>query len=333
MNEPTTLSTWALAIARTLESLGCDANAAFAQAGLQMAQAQDPNARYPVSGMTRLWRAAVHISGDPAIGLKVAKQVQPASLHALGLSVLASASVRDALQRAARYSRIVSNAAHIELVQDDDVAIVCFHVPEWDIELADEAFDAFVGNMVKLGRLLSQRNASPLKVELVRGKPRNCKPWNDFFRCPIVYAAPECRLFFDASFLDEPLPSANPALARLNDQVIIDYLARFDKSQIALQVRNLIIERLPSGEPVQERIAAQLNMSLRGLQRKLKAEGTSFKQLLEETRRELACQYLKQSELSLGEVTYLLGFSDQSNFSRAFKRWMGQAPGEYRIGA
>lgn len=330
VSEPTTLSTWALAIARTLESLGCDADAAFDVAGLDMSQARDPNARYPVSGMTRLWQAAVRLSGDPAIGLKVAEQVQPASLHALGLSVLASASLADALQRVARYSRIVSNAAHVEFERRADLAIVHFRVPNRDIELAHEAFDAFLGNMVKLGRMLSQRDVHPRQVELTRPRPLNTAPYEAFFAAPVSYGTDSCRLVFDAAMLDEPLPSANPALARLNDQVIVDYLARFDKSQIAVQVRNQIIERLPSGEPGQGQIAAQLNMSLRGLQRRLQAEGTSFRQLLEETRQELACQYLKQSELSLGEVTYLLGFSDQSNFTRAFKRWMGQAPGEFR---
>ncbi|MDX1498094.1 MAG: AraC family transcriptional regulator, partial [Salinisphaeraceae bacterium] len=233
MTEPTTLGTWAQAIARTLETLGYDADAAFRQAGLDREQARDPNARYPVSGMTKLWHAAVGLTGDPAIGLKVAEQVQPASLHALGLSVLASETLHDALQRVARYSRIVSNAAHIELQRQGEIATVSFHIPEWGIELAHEAFDAFLGNMVKLGRMLSQRDEKPLKVALMRPKPADSEPWEDFFQSPIEYEAAQCRLVFDANFLDEPLPSANPALARLNDQVIIDYLARFDKSQIA----------------------------------------------------------------------------------------------------
>lgn len=330
MTEPTTLSTWALAIARTLESLNCDADAAFKAAGLDRSKARDPNARYRVSGMTRLWKAAVELTGDPAIGLKVAEQVQPASLHALGLSVLASESLHDALQRVSRYSRIVSNAAHIELLQSGNIAQVHFHVPDWNIELAHEAFDAFLGNMVKLGRMLRQKDENPTLVELLRPKPNDCRPYEDFFRCPVHFAAPYYRLHFDATEFHEPLPSANPALARLNDQVIIDYLARFDKSQIALQVRNQIIERLPSGEPNQSDIAGQLSLSLRGLQRRLKEEDTNFKQLLEEVRQELACEYLRQSDITLGEVTYLLGFSDQSNFTRAFKRWMGQAPSEYR---
>lgn len=328
--EPTTLSTWAAGIARTLEGMGLDASEAFLRAELDSEKARDPNARYKVSGMTRLWQAAAELSGDPAIGLRVAEQVQPASLHALGLSVLASETLSDALQRVARYSRIVSNAADVSVEKDGGLTRVRIRIPGHGIPLAFEAFDAFIGNMVKMGRMLTQRDVNPSRLELMRPEPPDSAPYEEFFRCPIVFGAPGYCIHFDSRYLDEPLPSANPALAQLNDQVIVDYLARFDRSQIAVQVRNLIIQRLPSGEPSQEEVARALNMSTRSLQRRLREEDSSYKILLEDTRRELACQYLKQQDVSIGEITYLLGFSDQSNFTRAFKRWLGQAPGEFR---
>lgn len=329
-NEPTTLSTWAAAIARTLESDGLDPGIAFEKAGLDMEQTRNPNARYPVSGMTRLWRAALELTGNPAIGLKVAEQVQPASLHALGLSVLASATPGDALQRVARYSRIVTNAADIQIKPVGSHVEMCFHVLDQDVDIAFEAFDAFIGNIVKLGRMLTQRDVSPTRIELMRPTPPDTRPYERLFRCPVTFGCDIHKIIFEAAYLDETLPSANPELAQLNDQVIVDYLARFDRSQVAVQVRNLIIQRLPSGEPSQDEIASALHMSVRSLQRRLGEEDTSFKSLLEEIRKELACQYLKQQEKSIGEVTFLLGFSDQSNFSRAFKRWVGKAPGEFR---
>ncbi len=328
--EPTTLSTWASAIARTLECEGLDASLAFQQAGLDILQARDPNARYPVSGMTRLWQVAVAMTGNPAIGLKVAEQVQPASLHALGLSVLASATLDDALQRIARYSRLVSNAADVQVNRQGQEVRVSIHIPDHGVMLAHEAFDAFIGNMVKMGRMLTQRDLSPLRVEFMRPQPVDPHPYRAFFRTTVEFEAPACCIYFDAAYLDEPLPSANPALAQLNDQVVVDYLARFDRNQVAVQVRDLIIQRLPSGEPSQEDVARCLNMSTRSLQRRLTEEDSSYKLLLEDTRKSLACQYLKKPDISLGEVTYLLGFSDQSNFSRAFKRWVGKTPGEYR---
>ncbi|MEA2094390.1 MAG: helix-turn-helix transcriptional regulator, partial [Pseudomonadota bacterium] len=110
-----------------------------------------------------------------------------------------------------------------------------------------------------------------------------------------------------------------------------DYLARFDRANITMQVRSKIIEQLHDGAPKQEDIAGTLHVSLRSLQRKLKDEHTSYKTLLENTRQQLAMQYLRDSQRSIGEITYLLGFAEPSNFTRAFRRWTGQSPGEFRM--
>ncbi len=137
-------------------------------------------------------------------------------------------------------------------------------------------------------------------------------------------------LSFSKQLVDAPLTHANPELARINDQAVVDYLARFDRNSITMQVRTKIIEGLHDGTPHQESIAHSLNVSLRSLQRKLNNEDTSFKTLLETTRRELALHYIRETHRSLGEITYLLGFSEPSNFTRAFKRWTGVSPIEYR---
>jgi AraC-like DNA-binding protein len=108
-----------------------------------------------------------------------------------------------------------------------------------------------------------------------------------------------------------------------------NYLANLDRSQVAMQIKSKLIDALPSGPVTEQDMAKALNMSLRSLQRKLKEEDTSFKKILEETRKELSAQYIKNSRLSLGEITFLLGFSEPANFSRAFKRWTGVAPSDY----
>ena len=130
--------------------------------------------------------------------------------------------------------------------------------------------------------------------------------------------------------LDEPLPMANPELARASDQVIIDYLRRHDDSDIINKVRACIIDWLPSGTPSQETIARTLNTSPRTLQRKLRAHGKSFSELLDSIRRELAQQYLSRHGRSASEVAYLLGFTEPGNFARSFKRWTGQTPSQFQ---
>jgi AraC-like DNA-binding protein len=135
---------------------------------------------------------------------------------------------------------------------------------------------------------------------------------------------------FSFADVDKYLIGANPQLARLNDQVMIEYLGRLDKDNIVDRARTAIIDMIPSGGLADEKVATQLNMSVRSLQRRLKAAGTTFRTLLESVRKDLAATYVRDPDIELVEVAFLLGFSDQSAFSRAFKRWKGCPPSEAR---
>jgi len=111
---------------------------------------------------------------------------------------------------------------------------------------------------------------------------------------------------------------------------MIEYLAKLDKDNIVDRATTIIVDMLPSGGIADEKIAVQLNMSARSLQRRLKAAGTTFRKLLEAVRKDLAATYVRDPDIELVEVAFLLGFSDQSAFSRAFKRWTGCPPSEAR---
>jgi len=131
---------------------------------------------------------------------------------------------------------------------------------------------------------------------------------------------------FRAADLDAQLPTTNAVLLRVNEQVLTDYLARLERSEVTVQVQAKLIQLLPSGKVEEGFIARALNLSLRSLQRKLEERGVTFRKLLDDTRQQLAEQYLKDSTLSVSEIAYLLGFAEVSSFSRAFKRWTGRAP-------
>jgi AraC-like DNA-binding protein len=149
-------------------------------------------------------------------------------------------------------------------------------------------------------------------------------------KSPIHYSSDRNAIYFDKVDITQRLPTANAELARTNEKIIVDYLSRLDKNNITTQVKAKLLEILPSGHLTEEIILQSLHLSQRTLQRKLKEEGTTFKELLDETRRELAKEYVNDTSLSFSEITYLLGFSEQSNFTRAFKRWQGQSPSAYR---
>src|SRR5437899_1422071 len=138
------------------------------------------------------------------------------------------------------------------------------------------------------------------------------------------------RLWELAAELKQPLPTSNPVLAGLHERFAGDYLRHFDHAQTSRRVRELIVRLLPDGEPRRDQVAGALCMSERTLQRRLEGEATSFLQLLYDTRRELAEQYLGRLHLSLAQAAYLLRFADQSSFFRACKRWFEVSPGQYR---
>ncbi len=328
--DATTLNTWAIAVAQVLDAQGLDSASLFAQAGLDPAILRDPNGRYPVRRMAQLWKLAVQATGDPCLGLRAAEYVQPATFHSLGLAVLMSQSLEDALRRGARFSRIVSNAVDVD-VEDTPGGIKQLVRFRDDVPQVDEAIDLFMAASLKMGHLLSGGTVQPAQIKFQRRvTPEMELEFRNFFKIPIEFGATENSFVVPHELARRPLPMANPALARQNDQVVMEYLARFDGARIAEKVRAELISRLAAGEPARGDVAAALNLSEKTLQRRLKEEDTSYQRILEETRCELAQQYLRDGGASVCEVTFRLGFSDQSSFTRAFKRWTGVAPGAFR---
>jgi len=328
----TTLTSWARAIRKTLDATGVDSSALFAEAGLDVAALGDAQARYPVARTNRLWQLAVTATGDPAFALKVAREPGVMSFHALGVSLSASTTLREAFERLIRYFRVVSDGAELRFSSEGETcryqiaATADGHAP------IPEAVDAFAYVVVRLCRGLYRRDHAPLEVRLTRAAPPDPTPWQRAFRCPIVFDAAENLLLFASAAFDAPLEFANPELARQNDEVAARYLARFGKLLIRERLRAVLIEQLPRGEPSQDKAAEALHLSSRSLQRRLADEGTRYQDVLDELRRELAMSYLLEARQSISEITYLLGFSDTSSFTHAFRRWTGVAPSRWKAG-
>ena len=325
-----TLGSVAALIAQTLRSYDCDPAPLFETAGIDLGQVSTDGTRYPVECMQQLWQLAVEATGDPCFGFVAGKQLQPAALHGLGFSWLASDTLRDALNRLIRFSRLISTAANIQL-EDSENGVELVLLPPTGVDnVVHATLDAGLSAFLHMCRITAGDRINPARVLLKRPRPDCAGKVEDFFRCPVAYNADHYSIFFSQQLVDTPLINANPELARINDQAVVDYLARFDRDSITMQVRSGIVERLHDGTPNQETIAESLHISLRSLQRMLNKEDTNFKTLLETTRQELALHYIRETHRTLGEITYLLGFSEPSNFTRAFKRWTGKTPAEFR---
>ncbi len=332
MSEPTTLASWTRALRKQLDALGLDSAELCRAAGLDPQWMDDPNARYAVSATTRLWQLAVQASGDPAIGLRVSRFVSPTTFHALGYALVASGSLREVFERIVRYHQVVSDALVLDLRLADDRYQFRFSVPEGGIAPAVESLDAFAAIYVRTCRNRLGRDYAPLAVYLQRPEPMDPQPWHDVFRAPIFFGAEENRLEFACSDFDALLDDGNPELAEHNETVLKRTLEQLKPLTWERRVRAAIEAQLPDGEPSAESVAQSLHLSLRSLQRHLADEGFRYDLLLNQSRQNLAMQHLRDARSSLSEIAYLLGFADTSSFSRAFKRWTGQTPSQYREG-
>lgn len=318
---------WTRIIVDALVAHGVDPQLVMAKAGISRSLLADPAGRIPVQAMRKLWQQAAREVGDPAFGLRVSKHLRHSTFHALGYAVLASASLRDALERMARYTHLVSEVGQLALEVEADRARVRISLRpgfEWG---GEEAMDAILSGIVRVCRNLREGPFPLRAVSLHRPQPADVGPYQRFFQCPLQFGADNC-LDFDAALLDQPLAAANPTLARHNDDAARDYLARVESSNLVDRVRAAIVEHTGIRSSARL-VAGKLGLSLRTLQRSLRDLGTSYEQVLSELRSELARAYLLEERLSVSEIAFLLGYEHESAFTRAFKRWTGVAPSEF----
>jgi AraC-like DNA-binding protein len=341
---PSVLSSWTRVIIDALEALEIDPVPVLLDAGFELEAFRDPNARLSALATAKLWRSASARAGDPAFGLFASRFVKPTTFHALGYAVFASATLRDAMQRLLRYSHLVSDAGELALTASARDARLAFVlrtednptalgvVPESTVPRpvpSTQALEAVMSLIVRTCRTMTDRSFNLLHMEQRRPSPRDVTPYERFFRCEVSFGANADALTFDAEALDRPLPTANAELASHNDDLVRRYLADMREGTIVDRVRRALAEQLP-GDASPTKVASLLAMSSRSLQRRLQEHGTSYVEVLRDTRRELAISHLRQPQCSITEIAFLLGFEDASAFARAFRSWTGVSPSTFR---
>lgn len=302
----------------------------FKQLGLDFTALDDPDARFTQDSMTRLWQLAVDLSGNQAIGLNMARVVRPASFHVVGYALMSSRTLAEGFERLVRYQRIIAESSDLSFRLEPDGYALILTVHGDHLPPTRHSAEASLACALALCSWLSGRVIQPRRVLVQGPQPKDLGPYKTAFHAPLVFSAPYDALVFERADMEAPLPTANEAMATLHDRFAGEYLARFSESRVTHRARQVLCRVLPQGEPKRETIAQALHLSQRTLQRRLQEEGTSFQTLLDDTRRELAEQYLAQANMTLLEAAYLLGFADPSNFFRAFRRWFDVTPGEYR---
>lgn len=332
MTEATTPAGWTRALRRQLDRLGLDSQSLYLAAGLDPAWLDDPEARYPLSATTRLWHLAVEASGDPAIGLRASRFVSPSHFHALGYGLMASDNLREVFERIERYHQVVGDALNPVLQRDPERYAMRLLARDQATVLAAEAIDAFAAIYLRTCRNRLGRHYAPLGVCLTRPEPLDPGPWQRLFRAPITFGAAENRLEFALADFESHLDDTTTLPAQPTETVLEATLGMQQPLTWERRVRTTIELSLHLGLPSADDIARLLNVSLLSLQRQLANEGWRYDSLLDECRQNLALNYLRDPECSLSDIGDRLGFDDTGSFTRAFRRWTGLSPGQFRNG-
>jgi AraC-like DNA-binding protein len=317
-----------------LENRGIDPAPLFKDAGLDPSSRDNPLLRYPVKEATLVWRRASEILDDPTFGLTIVKLWQPSDFHALGCAFMASTTLRDALNRLVRYNPVVYDVVSYSLVERGGREILSYNpVPD---ELDEPAIleDTRWAVVLDACRRVYGADLDPLEVTFWHPEPESgMDAFLEYFHCPLRFSEPVASMTFSTEILDKRLPAANRELALSLDRTLRDYVSKLQHDDIVSRTKSVISDNLPSGNYTSEAVAAELHTSPRSLQRKLAAEGAAYRKLVDTVRQELAESYLGDDSFTLEEISYLLGFSSQAAFTRAFKRWTGSTPREFRSAA
>lgn len=285
--------------------------------------------RLPIVKFAQLLDEAEQLTGDADIGLHVGEYIKPSQYGVLGLSVMNCRNFEEAVQRHMRYENLVSNVGHCEYnIRDDEVTLTwCTDARETSRHIAEEN----VSSWITFARWISATSISPTSISFQHDTPLSVVEHQRVFRCPIEFGAPNIAITFPAHYLQLPLRQHDPSMLAMLDDYAEKLLVKLEgDNDIVQKIKAVISEHLQSGDMTLSKVASTLGMSERNLQRKLKEQQCNYQKLVDDTRKMMALKLISNSQLDFADITYLLGFSDQSTFQRNFKKWTGVTPGTYR---
>jgi len=324
-----TPNSWAKAIIEKLIAQQVDVIPILDALGIEADRLSDRNGLIDQDLVSALWDAAVEATGDHNIGFDVGKNILTLLNPVIAYSLMSCANLKSSCDRLLRYQDIAAEGLRFEMRETDSEYQLVFDILAGSQAPSPQAIKSAIAAFFAFVRWVTQTHISPTRATLKELKPQNLEGYETLFSCPIDFGEFENCLSFAKPDLLKPLPTADAHLSDLHEQQLQSYRETQYQPIFSDEVKRSFKDQLPSGEPNQEIIASRLNVSVSTLKRRLKEEGLTYNALLDTTRHQLALKYLEQRKLSLTEITYLLGFSQSSAFTRAFKRWQGVSPSAY----
>lgn len=311
------------------ERLGLPRAELLSASGLTEHQLSDPDGRIPFNAHEQLWHALTRRVSLSEPGLVIGANLAPGPFSVLGYLLQSSATLGDALNAALRYQRLVGEGGELQLQTVGNELRVRYSPVNPHAAVTRTRVLALMVFWVQLMAPLVHHYRL-LRAEFVHPQPDDLAPYEHAFDCPLAFGCADYALVLPLELGAAPLIQANPPLQTLLRQHAEALLARLPSEGLVARVVALLGAQLAHGEPDRAELARTLNLSERTLQRRLAEEGSSYQQLLSDTRQQLAERYLDDGQLPAAEIALLLGYSEPSVFFRAFRNWTGLTPGEYR---
>jgi AraC-like DNA-binding protein len=313
-----------------LRSLGADPVQVFADVRVDLALFDDADRMIAFAARGRLVRHCVSATGCAHFGLLVGQRNTLDDLGLVGLLVKYSPDVGSALRSLVRYFHLRVRGAVVTLAVDGDAASLGYEIVQRHGEAADQIADGALAFECNILRTLCGADWMPSEVCFAHREPADAGPYRRLFQCPLSFDTARNALVFSASWLERRLPTDDPALRALL-QKQVDALEAEQGADLPAQVRSVLRMALLTRHAGAEQIAALFSMHPRTLARRLEARGTRFQVLVDEVRFEIARRLLlAQSNMDVREVAATLDYADASAFTRAFRRWSGTTPAEWR---
>ncbi|HWE25390.1 MAG TPA: AraC family transcriptional regulator, partial [Myxococcales bacterium] len=256
----TTSAAWVRGIAEMLAREGFDSGELLAAAGIDKAALDAPGARLSTEKVSRLWEVAAERSGNPAIALAQHQVARPQSFDVVGYAMMSCANLQEALERLLRYLRVLSDALTMTKTVARGRYYLTFDLSGGTRPVPRQRVEYIFSTLVTFCRWVSGRDLQPLLVEIPYPPPADLAPYREAFRCQLKFDAPVGALLFSLDDLMVPLPTSNPRLAELHERYAGEYLEHFDRRLTSYRVRQVIVRRLPDGEPRRDQVARELCM-------------------------------------------------------------------------
>jgi AraC-like DNA-binding protein len=317
-------------INQAMVNMGVNVADIYQRCGIQPQLLQSHDLRTPHQANVMFWRVAEEVTQDPDVGLHFGEHMPVFRGQVLEYLFLSSPTFGEGLQRAVNYQRLLTDAAQASVEQEGALACLVTDTQLSETKQLRHFNDCAAVGLVKFFRYVTEEKFKPKKLCFSFPEPENTLEYQRIFNCPVVFNQSNNRIYFDAELLDLPSFHAESELLQLHEQLADQHVAKLEKLDVVYEVRKVIGESLETDQVTLESVASRMDLSARQLRSLLSQADTSFNQLLADYRCRFAKRLLTCTDESIDEIVYLTGFSEPSTFYRAFKRWTGLTPVEYR---